>query len=102
MDRTPDMEDAALQRAAASTDPDVQLKFLQIAKALSERRKDNLESEKIQFEAQNAATECKFGRTRFWASTITPILALIITGFTFVLTVKSQSNQFDATMRNQN
>jgi hypothetical protein len=95
------MEEAALRNAAKATDPDVQLKYLEIAKAAGERRRALLETRKLKFEARNASTEARFARTRFWASTITPVLALVVTGFTFVLTVRTQNRQFAATTRAQ-
>jgi Pentapeptide repeats (8 copies) len=87
MNNTSGLEDAALKHAAEATDPDLQLKYLNIAKTLGE--------------ARNAAIDCRFARTRFWASTVTPILALVITGLTFVVTVSMQSKQFRATMEAQ-
>ena len=101
MDRTNEMEDAALQHAAESTDPDVQLKYLEIAKALSELRKNFSEVKKDELESQGAAIESRLARTRFWASTITPVLALVVTGLTFVLTVRMQSRQFSETAKFQ-
>src|ERR1700730_525036 len=101
MDKIDGMEDAALRHAAEATDPNIQLRYLEIAKVLGERRKDISEAKKDEFEAQNAAIESRFVRTRFWASTVTPILALVVTGITFVVTVRTQSKQFAFTAATQ-
>jgi hypothetical protein len=95
------IEEAALKHAAEAADPDVQLKYLEIANAAGERRKARLETRKLKFEARNAAIDSRFARTRFWASTITPLLALVVTGITFVVTVQIQSKQFKATTKAQ-
>lgn len=87
MDAIDKLRDAALKSATEAIDPDVQLKYVEIAKTLGE--------------AGNAAIDARFARTRFWASTVTPILALVVTGLTFVVTVQMQSKQFQATLKTQ-
>jgi hypothetical protein len=91
----------ALQRALDAETPDLQLRFLEIAKAVAERKKAIAEAEKSGLDAKNASLELRFQKTRFWATTLTPVLAVVITAVTLVVTVAVQTWQFRRTTDSQ-
>jgi hypothetical protein len=79
------IEKKALEQAAASDDLEVRRKAMEIANAVSEKRKVMTETAKLLLDTKEASRESKFGRTRYWAGTLTPLLAVFLTGATLLM-----------------
>ena len=80
MDELDAIEKKALEQAVASDDLEVRRKAMEIATAVSEKRKLMMETTKILLDTKEASLEYKFGRTKYWASTLTPLFAVLLTG----------------------
>ena len=78
------IEKKALEQAAAD-DLEVRRKAMEIANAVSEKRKVMKETAKLLLDTKEASRESKFGRTRYWAGTPTPPLAVFLTGATLLM-----------------
>ncbi len=68
-------------------------KVAEILRNIAERKKLLAESEKARFEASDAAAGSSFQKTRFWATTLTPLLAVFLTAATFGLSFFFQIQQ---------
>jgi len=97
MDQLEIIEKKALEQAASATDLRERADAMEIAKSVSEKRKLVEETKKTALEAEEASRERKFARTKHWAATMTPLLAVFLTGAALVL----QSQQFSASARLQ-
>ena len=80
MDELDAIEKKALEQAVASDDLEVRRKAMEIATAVSEKRNLMMETTKILLDTKEASLEYKFGRTKYWASTLTPLFAVLLTG----------------------
>ena len=87
----------AILRAQETDDPEERLKWIDISKSIRERCKTVVEEANARFQGQNAMAEVKHQRSRFVATTLTPVLSVLITGLALVF----QANQFRITSENQ-
>jgi Pentapeptide repeats (8 copies) len=92
MDELDEIEKEALQQAMSATDLKDRAQALEVAKAVSEKRKIMEETRKTKFDADELSSEKKFARTKHWGAAMTPLLAVFLTGAALVL----QSWQFRA------
>lgn len=97
MDELDIIEKKALEQAMSAANLKDLAQALEIAKAVTEKRKMEKETEKIGLDAKEASVEFKFSRTKYWAAAVTPILAVFLTGVALVL----QSQQFGASAKLQ-
>ena len=97
MDALDAIERNALEQAMAATDLKDRAQAVEIAKAVSEKRKMIEETKKISLDADEASREKRFARTTHWAATVTPLFAVFLTGAALVL----QSQQFSASAKLQ-
>lgn len=95
------IERHTLEALASDSDPDLQLKRFQILHAIQELRDAPLNAEKVALDLTNARRDLPLQKTRFWATTLTPILAITITAVTFVVTTRNQNAQFKQTAEAQ-
>jgi len=93
MDELDEIGKEALKKALSTQDEKERVEALGIAKTAAETRKMMKEMEKIECDVKEAFREYKFGRTKVWAATLTPLLAVALTGVALIL----QSQQFRAT-----
>ena len=91
-DELDEIEKKAIARAASTEDWKKRSEALEIVRTVTERRKMLKEMKKIELDAQDAVQEQKFGRAKFWASAMTPLLAVALTGAALLL----QTAQFRA------
>ena len=108
MDELDEIEKKALEEAKSAADLKDRVQALEIAKAITEKRKMMKETEKIDLDAKQASREYKFARTKHWASTLTPLLAVVLTMATLLVqskqfsdSSKQQSDQFAANAKLQ-
>jgi Pentapeptide repeats (8 copies) len=92
LDELEAIEKKALEQAMSATDLKDRAQALEIAKVASEKRKIMEETRKTRFDADELSREKKFARTKHWAATVTPLLAVFLTGAALVV----QSWQFKA------
>lgn len=91
------IEREALRRAEEAHDPSQQLKWIGIAKSVRERCKTVVEEANARFEAQNTKAEMRHERSRFMATTFTPVLSVLLTAFALAF----QARQFKQASENQ-
>ncbi len=99
-----DIEVDALRRAQEAGDPEIRLKWIEVAKAIQDRNKIILDAADSSLRCKNAELDLKNQRWRFVATTLTPVLALLITAAALVFqtmqfrkTISFQANQFAQT-----
>lgn len=97
MDELDIIEKRALEQAMTAQTQRERAEALEIAKTITEKRKMMKETEKIQLDAKEVSREYRFGRTKHWASMVTPLLAVAMT----MLTLYNQSQQFKETAKLQ-
>jgi hypothetical protein len=73
-----EIENDALQGATRSEDPNLRLQWAGLAKSISE-------TQKLKLDIQNALADAKHERTRFWATVLTPLVAVTITAAALVV-----------------
>lgn len=91
------LEAEAIDRAISADDRKERSEWLEIAKSIQERKRLSLDIDKLSLECDTARLENKFGRTRFIATILTPILAVITTAAAIVF----QAYQFRINSRFQ-
>jgi hypothetical protein len=94
----------AIQNALESSDPKIRSEWIDLSRIIQERRKISLDISKLSVDSDTAMMENRFGRTRFWATTLTPVLAVLITGATLLIQARQfrtsndqQAKQYKAT-----
>jgi hypothetical protein len=87
----------ALCKAAESGDPEHRLKWIEVAKAIQERRKIIIDAADAELRSKNSALDIKNRRVQFLATTLTPLIAVLITALALVF----QSLQFGETAKRE-
>ncbi len=80
-----------------SKDLESQTKAMELIRTLAESRKIDREAEKLGLETKTVESDYRFGKTRFWATTLTPLLAVALTATAIVM----QTIQFKKTDKQQ-